>query len=289
MRPASMPQPVQSNNPLAKHFRQPALYVKLTSGGKFWPEGSIDYPITEEIPVYPMTAKDEIVLRTPDALINGTSVVQVIQSCCPNIKNAWAMPSIDVDSTLIAIRMASFGGKMPITAKCPHCNEEHDYDVDLGDVRSKVQAPNYNDIVTTPDGLTIRLKPLNYAQVSKAGSISFEEDRLIQSLANTDTEESVRVAEYSKHMAKMVDINIANVADCTASIIADGQEVTDPKFITEYYQNADGNIIKLVQNKMKEFAEAVSIKPENATCTACSKDFKLTIEFDYSRFFAKGF
>jgi hypothetical protein len=289
MRPATMSQPMKNSNPLAKHFRQPALYIKLTSNGTFWPEGSLDLPITNEIPVYPMTAKDEIVLRTPDALINGTSVVQVIQSCCPNIKDAWKMPSVDVDSTLIAIRMASFGSHMPITAKCPHCGEEHDYDVDLADVRGKIQPPNYNDTVQTQDGLTIKLKPLNYSQVSKAGSISFEEDRLIQSLANTDTEEAVRVAEYSKHMAKMIDINISNVADCTESIIADGQSVTDPKFIIEYYQNVDGNVIKAVQTKMKEYAEAVSIKPEDANCTACGKEFKLTIEFDYSRFFAKGF
>ena len=101
--------PEIKNNPLAKHFRQPAIYIQLTSQGKFWPENTLELPVTGKIPVYPMTARDEITLRTPDALINGTSVVEVVQSCCPNIKDAWEMPSIDVDSTLIAIRIASFG------------------------------------------------------------------------------------------------------------------------------------------------------------------------------------
>jgi hypothetical protein len=61
-----------------------------------------------------MTTKDEITLKTPDALLNGQGVVNVIESCCPAIKDAWAMPSIDVDATLIAIRIASYGNQMDL-------------------------------------------------------------------------------------------------------------------------------------------------------------------------------
>jgi hypothetical protein len=283
--------PVQTAvNPLAKHFRQPALYVKLTSNGKFWEDGAIEIPVTGEIPVYPMTAKDEIVLRTPDALINGTSVVSVIESCCPNIKNAWAMPSIDVDSTLIAIRIASYGQYMSVSAECPECKEEHDYDVDLQEVLTKIQAPNYNEVVKDKHGLAFKLKPLNYRLVSQAGTVMFEEERLIQTLGDTDVEESVRMKRYESHLQKMIEFNLDNVTNCTASITADGNvEVTDPQFIKEYYANADGTVLRLIQDKIKEFADAVAIKPVSTLCTACSAEFKLNIEFDYARFFDKGF
>ena len=102
-------------NPLAKHFRQPVIYLKLPSGGAYWPDGSIDLPLNNEIPVLAMSTKDEIVLKTPDALLNGQGVVNVIQSCCPNIKDAWKMPSVDVDATIIAIRIASYGNQMDFT------------------------------------------------------------------------------------------------------------------------------------------------------------------------------
>ena len=101
-----------SANPLAKHFRQPAIYMKLPSQGRFWPSEALNLPATGAIPVYPMTAKDEIVLRTPDALMNGQGIIDVIQSCCPNIVDAWRMPSIDVDAVLVAIRIASYGNQM---------------------------------------------------------------------------------------------------------------------------------------------------------------------------------
>ena len=104
-----------SNNPLAKHFRQPVLYLKLPSGGKWYPEGSLDLPVTGEIPVFAMTARDEITFKTPDALMNGSSTVQVIESCCPSIKDAWKMPAVDLDPVLIALRLATYGKELEFT------------------------------------------------------------------------------------------------------------------------------------------------------------------------------
>ena len=56
------------NNPLKQYFRQPAIYIRLPSQGKNYPEGSLNMPPTGELAVYPMTAIDEITYRTPDAL-----------------------------------------------------------------------------------------------------------------------------------------------------------------------------------------------------------------------------
>ena len=114
------------SNPLAKHFRQPAVYLRLPSGGAYWPNESVILPANGELPVYPMTTKDEIILRTPDALINGAGVVTVIQSCIPSITNAWNMPSVDVDACLIAIRIASYGNGMDVTVICPKCQNQED-------------------------------------------------------------------------------------------------------------------------------------------------------------------
>lgn len=277
------------NNPLSKHFRQPSTYIKLTSGGKYWKEGTLDLPVTGEIPVYPMTAKDEIMLRTPDALINGTSVVEVIQSCCPSIKNAWAMPSVDVDSTLIAIRIASYGSSMSITAKCAKCNEEHDYDIDLQKVLSGIRMPDYNETVTTDDGLIIKLKPIDYLQVSKSGNTVFEEEKLIQALADPNLSEEVRTVEFERHIKNMINININNVTIATESILTSDAIVTDPKFISDYYRNAKSVVIRQVQNKIKGFGAIVGIKEEEAICISCDTKFKLVVEFDYSHFFDNGF
>ena len=107
------------NNPLNQYFRQPAIYIKLPSGGNYYPPGAIEMTQTGDIPVLPMTAIDEITYRTPDALFSGQAVVNVIQSCIPNIKDAWAIPSVDIDTILVAIRIATYGHNMEFATTCP--------------------------------------------------------------------------------------------------------------------------------------------------------------------------
>ena len=84
-----------SDNPLKQYFRRPALHMKLPSNGIGYKEGAIDMPPTGDIPIYPMTAIDEITARTPDALFNGTAVAELIKSCAPNIKDPWSVLSTD--------------------------------------------------------------------------------------------------------------------------------------------------------------------------------------------------
>ena len=134
-----------NTNPLKQYFRRPEIYIKLPSGGNFYPEGSIDLPENKELPVYPMTAIDEITSKTPDALFNGTAVVDIIKSCLPNIKDPWSVPSIDLDHILIAIRVASNGNLLDIESICPSCNEEASYDINLIGLLSNITVGNYND------------------------------------------------------------------------------------------------------------------------------------------------
>jgi hypothetical protein len=103
-----------SINPLTQYFRQPAIYVKLPSNGEHYTPGALTMPANRELPVYPMTAIDEITYRTPDALFNGNAVTNVIKSCIPNIVDPWAIPAMDVDTILVAIRIASYGHIMEV-------------------------------------------------------------------------------------------------------------------------------------------------------------------------------
>ena len=162
----------EQQNPLSKFFRQPAIYISFPSKGKWWGEGALEYTATEKYPVYAMTTKDEILLKTPDALLNGQGVVDVIHSCIPNIKDAWKMPSVDVDTVLIAIRIATYGKEMEFTAVCPHCGTKNEHAIDLSVMLSKITL---GDWVTPLDvnGLSITLKPQSYEDYNKNNMLNF--------------------------------------------------------------------------------------------------------------------
>jgi hypothetical protein len=151
----------QNHNPLRQFFRQPAIYLRLPSEGKYWPEGSLDVPQNGELPVYPMTAIDEITYRTPDALFSGQAVVNVIHSCVPSIKNAWHAPVADLNSILVAIRIASYGHELEIETTCPACKHIESFALDLRNALDQLTMPDFSATVTYGD-LEIYFHPMSY-------------------------------------------------------------------------------------------------------------------------------
>ena len=140
-----------SDNPLKSYFRQPKIYLSLPSPEKFYPSGCFEPTETGELPVYAMTAKDELNFKTPDALLNGQATVDVIQSCIPNIKNAWLLPSTDLDAILIAIRIATYGEMMDINTVVPVVNEERTYQLNLRGILDELKAEKFEEFVTVDD------------------------------------------------------------------------------------------------------------------------------------------
>ena len=273
-------------NPLAKHFRQPSIFLKLPSNGKYWPESALELSASGELPIYPMTTRDEIVLRTPDALMNGEGMVSVIQHCCPSIKDAWQMPSIDVDAILIAIRIASYGSSMEVNTICPHCEAENSHDIDLTYMLDSVRVPNYEKAAEI-DGLHFTFKPLAYFDQNKNNRKKFDEQRLIGVINDSAMSDEEKTQKYTEFMQQLVDINVGILATITASITTtEGIRVTDSDHITEFLQNAPGSLIKQLQKHLDEINKTAGLPNLQLHCDECAQSYETAMEFDYTNFFA---
>ena len=224
-------------------------------------------------------------LRTPDALMNGQGVVSVIESCVPAITNAWAMPSIDMDAILIAIRIATYGEGMDIDSTCPQCNHENRHRLDLNPILLRVRSPDFSETVSI-DELIIKLKPLNYMQSNRSNINSFEEQKIIQLINDDDVDGEVKKFQLDQHLKNVVNNSIAQLTDSTESITtSDGEKVTDKNFIAEFYTNASNATIKAVQQKLRDFAEVAGLPPARVQCEECSHDYNVAVTFDYANFF----
>lgn len=278
-----------SNNPLSQFFRQPAIYLKLPSQGRYWPEDSIDLPVSREIPVYPMTARDEITLRTPDALLNGQGMIDLIQSCCPNIKNAWDMPSIDVDATIIAIRIASYGQYMEFDSRCPHCNHENTHDIDLTGLLDRMRCPDFQTPIEINNQLKIRLRPQPYFSSNETNRRQFEEQQLLRTINDIQNDEE-KIAKFNEQLQRLLDLNIKLVSDSTEYIEIDGdQRVSNKEHIAEFYRNTDTATMKKLQEKVVKLSQDGAVPDSQVVCGGCQRDYDVTITFDYSNFFGNGF
>jgi len=278
-----------TNNPLLKYFRQPKIYIRLPSKGNFYPKGAIEMPESGEFAVYPMTAKDELFFKTPDALINGESVVEVIKSCIPGIKDPWKMPSIDSDAVLIAIRLATYGETMEVSTKLPVTGEFRDFEIDLRALLDQLSEFNYEQYLQINDDITVELRPTTYKEFTKTSLKTFEEQRILKLVDDNTISDENKLQAFSNSFKKLTNLTLEMVTDSIVSIDTPEGKVTDRNFITEFFNNSDKAMFDLILKHLEKMKN--SIKPMKVYSTpedianGVPAEFEVPITFDQSNFF----
>lgn len=273
-----------SFNPLSQYFRQPAIYIRLPSDGKFYPQGAIEHTVNGEYPVLPMTTVDEITYRTPDALFNGHAVVSVIQSCVPNIKNAWAVPGIDMDTILVAIRVATYGSDLDVSSTCPACETEADYSLNLTQIISTIQASDYSKSLIIGD-LEISFKPLSYEQMNRNSQTQFEEQRILQSLDALDPEDKNRLTQLADVLKKLNSVTTQAMAQSIAMVKTPHAQVTETEHINEWLSNCDRNTFVKIRDHVIEIKRQTELQPMKIKCNNCGHDYDQAYTLNMTNFF----
>lgn len=271
-------------NPLSNYFRRPSIYITLPSKGEFYPEGTLVMTENNELPVYPMTAVDEITYRTPDALYNGTSVVDVIQSCMPNIKDAWAIPSIDLDTILSAIRIASYGHTLELSTKCPKCEEEADWGVDLRKIIEQLDAKDFDNTVNAGD-LSIHIKPLSYKDINESSMVQFEEQKIATVLQDADMSEEDKLKSMSETFKKVSEMTISTIAKSIQYVKTPTTMVTDSNQINEFLHECDRSIFETIKDNVLTMRSNTELKPLDIKCGECEHEYQQPFTLDMSNFF----
>lgn len=274
-----------SNNPLTQYFRQPAVYIKLPSEGKYYPDGALVMPANHEIPVYPMTAIDEIIYRTPDALFNGNAVVNVIKSCIPAIRDPWGIPAMDVDTILVAIRMASYGTTMEISTTCPHCRNEADYGIDLRNMLETMKAPDYSKPVVDGD-LEIYFKPMSYRNLNENNQRQFEEQKILQVLPGADMPDDQRMSALSAALMKITEITVGALAQSIAAVKTPDALVNEPEYIEDMLKHCDRRLFGKIRDHIVDTKATAEIQPLRIVCGECTQEYQQAITLDMTSFFA---
>lgn len=282
------------HNPLSAYFRAPKMFVPIPSGGKFYSSDVVEMPETRELPVFAMTAKDEMTMKNPDALLNGEAVAQVIQSCVPNVKKARAMMSSDVDVLLVAIQGATYGDEVEVTAECPKCKETQK---GAASVEAAIETMGSLEAsyVVEHAGLSIEIRPFTYASTIKAGITNFQSTRSLQALADV-TDEMERLRLFNDNFKQIAELNFSLIADSVANISLldeNGEKVvvSDRDQILEFLNNAETAVGKKIEEQIA-YINAIGINHQMLmACEKCLDDsgepyvFESRVNFDPVNFF----
>jgi len=269
-------------NPLQQYFRQPKIFIKLPSQGVYNKPGTIQGDVSN-LPVCAMTGMDEIILKTPDALLSGESSVKVIQSCCSGIKDAWDLSILDSTLIFTAIRIATFGNTMSVSNICPKCNTDNDYDLDLGQVIQHFNTVNYQNKIILKD-LVINIRPLNYKESTEFSLKNFQ---LQQQISQVDTikDESERQSTINRLFRELAEVRTALYILCVESVEIGTQTVTERSYIQEWMNNCDKDIFDAITNHIEKNREDWRIPAYKVKCSSCDWDTELRVELDQSNFF----
>lgn len=279
---------MENNNPLAKYFRQPGLACRLPSKGRFQDSNNVRFTASGEVNVLPMRAADEMLLKSPDALMSGMAIEKVIQSCVPDIKDPMQLPTQDVDTLLLAIRSATYGPVMNITIDCPECGQENEYDFDVSHILDTVVELDDEYMLRINDEIVVYLRPFNFKNSTQASLIAFQEARKVQMTDNADVKDEDKQRQLNSSYERINRMNVQMVADCIERVVVPEGEVTDPLFISDFVHNAEQKWVAQLESKLKDINQTGINKSHPVTCSQCGHEWESTVDFDPASFFGQS-
>lgn len=271
------------HNPLKQYFRRPGIYLKLPSKGLTYGPEVISIPETGEIPIFPMTAIDEITSKTPDALYNGSAVVDIIKSCVPCIHDAWKIVSTDLDAILVAIKIATNGPELDMDTRCPECSEEGKFGLNLSIILNNFVAGDYDRTLNVND-LKIKFKPLSYRELSLSSIRQFEIQKMFVGV--NELPEGPERDKKTGEILKVISDSTVEVLSHTIEYIATPEVVvTENQYILDFLFNTDKKTFEALKDYSIKLRETTQTKPLHMTCQSCSHEYDQPFTLNVSDFF----
>lgn len=271
-----------AQNPLQQYFRQPKIYISLPSHGAYNKPGSLDGDVNH-MPVFGMTGMDEILMKTPDALLSGESITKIITSCCPGIKDANDVNNLDIELILTAIRIATYGNKLTVSQVCPKCSTENEYELDLNKLIDHYASCNYDNKVVLQD-LIVMIRPLTYAQSTAFSLRNFQlQQKLKQVLELEENEErkSLLTDIFNDLAILQNDVFVAGIE----SVDTGNTVVTERSFITEWIENCDSKVIDDIKHQIQQNQSTWAAPAHAVICENCGEESAVTVDLDQASFF----
>lgn len=305
---------------LKKYSRRPKFYYTLPSNNYFYEVSEEDLSILSEVGVMPLTIMNQMGLKNPEKLFNGSAIEDVIKDCT-TIKTIEPrnLLKCDIDFLLVGIKIATSGDTETIHCKCPKCNNEMQYALNIEKLLSTVGShkPSYHVDITTglgedrsnEDKVRIYMRPYSFGEYLELENESFNEQKAMvaiqQELAKLQEQED---AEFSEEDERAVLSKVNGIlTNLTASVISiyskaitkvvvldkDGNETleseTDKDEIREFLTNGIGTD---QHEKIKDvFAEINKVGINNIIDMECSNEeckheFKYHYDINMTDFFA---
>jgi hypothetical protein len=269
-------------NPLKQYFRQFKLWLKLPSGTSYYQPGTVNFSELGEVGVLPMTGKDELILKNPDALLNGEALVEVLRSCVPGVANPRMLLTNDIDALITAVRYATYNDSLETELRCPACSHENLFKLDLQYSLDNMTFLDAEYTVNLESGLTIYVKPYGFPELLGGLHAQFEQSKLTRAIESETISDEQRLKLFSTAFKELSNVTYNLMCNSVVKVIDESQgiNVTDKEFIKDFLQNIDKKSSDQITDLIKEI-NLIGIKRSfTAHCEKCEHEWESEIDFN---------
>lgn len=271
--------PIVRHNPLLDRFnKMPPETFRLPSGGVLYNNGEIDPEVTNgELILYPMTTVDEITIRSPDMLFQGTAITSVFSRCIPQVKKPLELLSNDVDFLLICLRIITYGNNLEIYWNCPKCSESDSKESEI-DVKITREEPVSDVPPTTFDNIrqtyNVNLSkivndaaPLNYVN-NPAFTLNVPTGEVVK-LRPPTFKEMLKLYQYNTDKIDTPEEMVEFILNSILSVIESVDGDSNKDDIKEWGKRCKAPVLTYIQNKIQEVNNWGSNHEYEFICPKC--------------------
>jgi len=275
-----------SSNPLMQYHRPPGVYVVLPSNGNFYAD-NLALSNLNEVLVQPMTAKDEILFKSPDILMNGESLIEVVKSCVPGIKDPNEIPGPDFSVLMLAIRLATYGKEMPYTGTCTDCMKPIEFNVDIEFLLDTQITPLEKEYKINIDKLTVYVKPYDLRCQIQSALATFEQQAITNNiLGDDDSTDSEKQIQLGKSLKKITEITYELILRSIVKVNTPKESIEDKQMIAEWLHGIGKDTFGIISEKIVEITNIGFNNNVEYRCEDCDTTNSTPIIFDPTIFFA---
>lgn len=260
-------------NPLLEKVRLPGKTYQLPSRGLFYENGELSEDVQDgEVYVYSYTALDELALNSPDRLLTGKAIDEVLGRCVPQVKKPRDLLRQDVDFLLTCLRVESYGPEIEINF-LHTCEKavQHSYMVNIQQIvqkTRKLDPTSFTDrfFLTLSNGQRIKFKPLTFQQTLTI----YDKLALKKDMDNVYDDE----IDLDKQI-------LAHYIDSIESV----DDITEKDLITEWFYQLRASWANEIVDRVRVVNDWGPTSKISLTCKDCSEEVKVDITTNPVAFF----
>ena len=287
-------------SPLKGFYRKPKFQMTLVSGGLWYPNGSLKLNPNNTVDVYAMTAADDIKFRAGEATLSGNNTYSLIKNCIPNIIDPVNMPSLDLDSLLLAIRRASYGDTMEITCDVPNTSWVRKVTINISEILANLPDVTawdtiLNVINETQELFVFRIKPSPLHVVFEASKGIIKTRQKLNTLVGKNDGSDEDFEKFDSSVQYLGELTVNIIASSIESItFPDGESENNPTVILDLLNSMDVEYFNAIKAHVEAQREKFALKTNTITSTPAEiaagapEQWNGAIMFAGADFFAKN-